>query len=139
MPRLWARTVTFESVNVGDQLPILVKWETNESIKGFEALVSSTARDEEKPDQHLSLDPAALVSYVTELLEKAFPIVRIMAQGSQLQFEPVSPVRPEDTISLSGEVVGKRQDGDQRLVECAITIENQDGETVGRAAAVVSL
>ena len=35
MPRLWAKTVTYDSVSVGDQLPILAKWETEETIAGF--------------------------------------------------------------------------------------------------------
>lgn len=139
MARLWARTVTFESVNVGDQLPILIKWETRESIQGFRDLMAFTDPGPAVTDEEPSLEPGALVSYVTELLEKAFPVSGIMARGSRLQLEPVAQVKPEDTISLSGEVVNKHQDDDQRLVECSIAIENQDGQTVGRATAVVSM
>ena len=39
MARLWARTTTFDSVNVGDELPILVKWETADTIARFAALL----------------------------------------------------------------------------------------------------
>ena len=139
MARLWARTVTFESVNVGDQLPILIKWETRESIQASQALASTTDAGPEEAGPELSLDPAALVSYVTELLEKAFPISSIVAPGSRLQVEPLAPVRASDTLACFGEVVGKRRDVGRGLVDCVIIMENQDGETVGRAAATVAL
>jgi hypothetical protein len=150
MPRLWARTVSFESVGVGDQLPILVKWETRETIEGFNALASLsgpegqtglTAAEEASPEvaADVTAPPAALMTYVVELLEKAFPLTSILAQGSRLELKPLASVRPEDTISLSGQVIGKEEKEGRRLVECEIVIENQKGQTVGRAVATVSL
>ncbi len=152
MAKLWARTVSFESVSVGDQLPILVKWETRETIERFIALASASfsglegsselpAAEEAAPedDTDVIAPPAALMTYVVELLEKAFPLTRILAQGSRLELEPLVPVRPEDTISLSGQVISKEEEGGLRLVECEIMIENQSGQTVGRAVAKVPL
>jgi hypothetical protein len=141
MARLWARTATFHSVRVGDQLPILIKWETRESILAFRALSGPEASGDYSAETgpEPTLDLSALVSYVTELLEKAFPVTSIAAPGSRLDVEPLSPVRPNDTLGFSGEVVGKRREGDRGLVDCAIVIENQDGTAVGRAAATVSL
>ena len=53
MARLWARTTSFESVEVGDELPILVKWETSETIDRFTALVGvgekAVAADGDQP------------------------------------------------------------------------------------------
>ncbi len=115
MARLWAMTTTFGSVNVGDQLPILVKWETQETIA-----------------------TPALVAYMAELLEKAFPIPSATA-GDGLEVRAILPVLLEDTISLTGWVVDKQTAGDQRLVRCEIQVENQRGETVAQAAATVSL
>ncbi len=158
MARLWAKTVTFESVNVGDTLPILVKWETQDTINRFAALLSGedatggaeSVVDEEvveeaeaaaEPEATSAADLAApaLLAYVTELLEKAFPVTGIMAQGSRLDLELLAPVRPEDTISLTGRVVDKREEEDRRLVECEVVIDNQGGLIVARAAAVVAL
>jgi hypothetical protein len=152
MAKLWARTVSFESVSVGDQLPILVKWETRETIERFIALASAPfsglegspelpVAEEAAPegDTDVIAPPAALMTYVVELLEKAFPLTRILAQGSRLELEPLVPVRPEDTISLSGQVISKEEEGGIRLVECEIIIENQSGQTVGRAVAKVPL
>ena len=137
MPRLWAKTVTFESVQVGDRLPILIKWETRESIERSNARLADD--EEETADPALSLQPAVLQAYVKELLGKGFPPESITAPGSRLELGPTIPVIAGDTISLSGRVVEKREDGGRRLVGCAIVIENQDGKAVGQATAVVVL
>ncbi len=151
MARLWARRVTFESVSVGDQLPILVKSETRESIDRFKRPVSparSTGDSAPDPDEELirptvteaTVTPgAALVAYVAELLEKAFPLTAILARGSRLEVESIQPVEDGDTITLSGQVVGKREEEGLRLVVCEILVENQAGHPVARALAVVSL
>jgi len=163
MARLWARTATFESISVGDTLPILVKWETRDTINGFTALLSPgdlpgdlPSDTPEGPEARPGVDPVepdaaagpfapaqALLAYVTELLEKAFPVPNLMAQGSRLELELLSPVRPEDTISLTGRVVGKSEDAaasglSRRLVECEVLIDNQEGQAIARAQAVVA-
>ena len=33
MPMLWAQTVSFELVEPGDVLPVVIRWETGESIE----------------------------------------------------------------------------------------------------------
>ena len=144
MARLWARTTTFDTVEVGDELPILVKWETEETIASFAALVTEgRAQDGEEGsagDQvGAALAGQALVSYVTELLEKGFPIPNIMSQGSILSLRTIEPVKPDDTISLSGRVVGKQQDGESGSVECLVKIENQDNVLVAEATARIVL
>ena len=142
MARLWAKTVTFESVAVGDQLPILAKWETEETIARFNALIS---REDAEPEDGEASQGAssgqaagapALAAYVLELLEKAFPIPGILAMGSKLDIQTLQPVRPDDTITLTGEVVDKRLEQDRRMVECVVLIENQHGQTVARAVTV---
>ncbi len=133
MATLWAKTVTFESVNLGDRLPIVIKWETQESIERFNAQVGVGAADAG------SLAPAAVLSYVKELLEKAFPPESISAPGSTLEMELPAPVMADDTISLSGTVVAKRGEGATGLVECQIIIENDRQQAVGQAVAVIAL
>ena len=52
MPRLWAKTVSFDSISLGDELPILVKWETEETISHFRDLVSPPEDSpEDSPEQ----------------------------------------------------------------------------------------
>ena len=138
MARLWAMTVDFDSVVVGDTLPVLIKWETEETISRYAALHGDgdEVYDEAAPD---SLPEQTLTNYVVELLGKGFPPERLDADGSRLDVEHLQPVRANDTISLSGRVVEKRTAGGLRLVECAVAVENDRGEPVARARAVVSL
>ena len=135
MARLWARTTTFDTVNPGDELPILVKWETSDTIRQFRSLVCEDGKDE--PTQadtgdsgELAMASQALVAYVIELLEKGFPVAAIVAEGSALSLKTFGPVNAEDTISLSGTVTGKRSEGQVNTVECLVTIENQDNVVV---------
>ena len=137
MPRLWAMTVDFETVSVGDTLPVLIKWETEESIQRYASLHG--AGDESGGAAPEELPWRTVNGYVTELLSKGFPPERLEAEGSSLNVEPLQPVRANDTISLSGRVTGKRTAGGLRLVECALAVENDRGEPVARARAVVSL
>ena len=154
MARLWARTTTFEGTNVGDELPILVKWETVETIAQFRAMLAAGGDAESHPggvegqgdtddgfvatgDQAAASQ--ALVSYVAELLEKGFPLPAIVARGSCLSLRILAGVQPEDTISLSGWVTGKRDEGCCRVVECAVRLENQDNVLVAEAEAAIAL
>jgi acyl dehydratase len=149
MPRIRARTASFDSIAVGDELPILVKWETGETISRFAALLCPAAADVAatatgNPQQGQSQGGAdasgsTLAAYVAELLEKGFPVSNIMARGSRLHLEVVRPVRAGDTLVLSGRVASKQGEKDQGLVECEISVENQDGETVALAQATVSM
>ena len=150
MATLWARTVSFESINPGDQLPIVIKWETVESIRRSRTRAAPDLQNDSgedtgedfgedtggDPDAGPALPWSVLAAYVKELLAKAFPPESIDAPGSRLDLKLALPVRAEDTISLSGKVVSKGVDG---LVECEIVIENHRQEAIGRAAAVVKL
>ena len=159
MPRLWAKTVSFDSISLGDELPILVKWETEETISHFRDLVSPPEDSpEDSPEQAArrlpknSSDDAgasskppglnwgmAFTAYLAELLEKSFKLPSIVAKGSQLELEILRPVNPGDTLVLSGSVVDKRVEQELRLVVCRVIIENQSGETVAEATATISL
>ena len=141
MATLWAKTVSFESINLGDHLPIVIKWETVESIQRFNARVAPDAQEdaEEYAEAEPALHPSALLSYVKELLGRSFPAESITAPASHLDLKLTAPVMAEDTISLSGKVVSKRADDTGGLVECEIVIENHRREAVGRALAVVAL
>ena len=147
MPKLWAKTVTFDSVSVGDELPILVKWETAESINRFHAPLKP---DEVLPvpvcqsaDIGVDADHAvfnrALTAYISELLEKGFPIPSDQAASNISEIKTLQTFKAGDIISLTGWVVDKRQEGDRRMVECEIVVENQGAETVATAMAVVIL
>ena len=143
MARLWAMTVDFETVAVGDTLPVLIKWETEETILryiGLQGDGDDIDGDEiVGDDEPLCLPERTVASYVTELLGKGFPPERLEAVGSSVEVEHLLPVLANDTISLSGAVVDKRVSAGQRLVECSLAVDNDRGEPVARARAVISL
>lgn len=147
MARLWARTTTYESVSAGDELPILVKWETADTIRQFRRLVceDGEGREDEQGDAHqhessgLTMVSQALIAYVVELLEKGFPLAAIMAKGSSLALKAYGPVNPGDTISLSGMVTAKQREGEANSVYCLISVENQDNVLVAEATARIAL
>ena len=157
MARLWSRTASFDSISLGDYLPILVKWETSDTIARLASLLdrdgdggcpagTDGGEDEDEEGSRGEKDETAaeearsesLVSYVTELLEKGFPLPHILGAGSSVALKVHLPVKAEDTISLSGQVVGKRMSDGAGLVECAISVENQDSTLVAEAVAVVA-
>ena len=138
MPRLWAMTVDFDTIAVGDTLPVLIKWETEESIQRYAALHGDSDEEIDGPAPE-SLPARTLEGYVTELLNKGFPPDSLEAASSSVCIEHLQPVRANDTISLSGRVVDKHTADGLRLVECAVAVENDRGEPVARARAVVSL
>ena len=138
MARLWAMTVDFNTVDVGDTLPVLIKWETEESIRRYTALHGEGNEEIEAPAPEV-LPTRTVEGYVTELLSKGFPPERLDAEGSGVDVEHLQPVRANDTISLSGRVVNKHTADGLRLIECAVEVENDRGEPVARARAVVSV
>ena len=137
MTRLWSMTVNFEDVALGDTLPVLIKWETEESIQRYAAIHGEIDEDDDNLAE--TLPTKAVDGYVTELLTKGFPAERLEADGSVVEVEHLQPVLANDTISLSGRVVDKRTAGDLRLIECEVSVENDRREAVARARAVVSL
>lgn len=132
MVRLWAPTADFDAIAAGDTLPVVIKWETDESIRRYAARHGDSDNDDALPRQ-------TLADYIVELIGKGFPPERLDTAGSSLDVEQMQPVRANDTISLSGQVTGKTTSDGRRLVHCAVTVENDRGETVAVARAVISL
>ena len=138
MTRLWAMTVDFDAIAVGDTLPVLIKWETEDSLRRYAALHGEF--DEEDVEAVPEALPTKTVEgYVSELLSKGFPPELLEAEGSVIDVHHLLPVRANDTISLSGRVVDKRTAGGFRLVECEVSVENDRSEAVAHARATISL
>ena len=117
MARLWAMTVEFDNVTVGDTLPVLIKWETEDTILRYNSLHGEPDENDEYPD---TLPQKTVESYVVELLGKGFPPEKLGAEGSRVDVEHLLAVAANDTISLSGAVTGKHTAQGLRLVECAV-------------------
>ena len=150
MPTLHARTSEYDSIQVGDDLPILVKHEDQRSIDDYANYAPTGPREGWK---NLHTDPeyaqqgifggtvnmgVATVAYVAELLEKAFPLRNLMARGSRLEMRATEPVRAGDTVTFTGSVTDKEQEDGLGLVRCEVTATNQRDQVVARARATVS-
>ena len=150
MATLWAKTITYDSVQEGDELPILVKHESQETI----ALYARYAPAAPRTDWHnLHTDEGyakkgifggtvnmgvATVAYVAELLEKAFPMKYVLGAGSRLEMRATQPVRAGDTITFTGTVTGKREEDGARFVDCEVMGTNQGDTVVARARAAIA-
>lgn len=140
MARLWAMTATYESVQAGDELPIVVKWETAESIARFLAQTDpAAAAAVTDAGDTAQVPPAMLDGYARELLEKGLPVPPEPADALRLDWQTLSPIAAGDTLSLSGRVTGKSEREGRRWIDCQITVSGADGQTLGTATAAVAL
>ena len=151
MATLWAKSVSFESVQVGDDLPILVKHENQMTIDNY-AKYASTAPKAGWSNLHTDKEYAsqgifggtvnmgvATVAYVVELLEKAFSVRDVTAKGSTLRMRATEPFRDGDTVTFTGQVTGKQVLEGRNVVECEITGVNQREQIIARASASIVL
>ena len=140
MARLWAMTATYESAQVGDELPIVVKWETAESIARFLAATDPAAAAAVAAAGESVQVPAALLDgYVRELLEKGLPVPPEPADNLRLEWQSRPTIAAGDTISLSGRVTGKSERDGRQWVECLVTVSGGEGQTLATAIAAVAL
>ena len=127
MPTLWAQTANYASISVGDDLPILVKFEFRPPVPdGADAT----------PEDPISAEK--LTAYVKELLFKAFPPDSVNDEKTTIETEILTEFPAGDTVSVCGRVAGKSDDGGIRAVECQVTVESQDGVLLANATASVS-
>lgn len=128
MPTLWAQTTEFASISIGDDLPILVKFDFRPPVQpGTEAPAESP------------VDADKLTAYVKELLFKGFPADSVNNEETTIETESLIDFLPGDTISVCGRVAGKLEQEGRRLVECAVTVESEEGVVLATAKAVISL
>ncbi len=127
MPTLWAQTAEYGTISVGDDLPIVVKFEFRPPAQdGGEAPKEDPVRTEK------------VTAYVKELLLKAFPPDNVNDENTSIETEILTDFLPGDTVSVCGAVVRKSDEDGKRTVECQVTVESHEGETVAKARAVVS-
>ncbi|MCH7738357.1 MAG: hypothetical protein IH872_13280 [Chloroflexi bacterium] len=127
MPTLWAQTAEYSSISVGDDLPILVKFEFRPPVQ------EGAEGPQEDP-----VDTGKLTAYVRELLLKAFPPDNVNHEETTIEIESLTEFLPGDTISVCGRVAGKSEEGGRRTVECRVTVESHEGAVLANAKAVVS-
>ena len=151
MMRQLTHSVGYDEIDVGDHLPEVTRAETQADIDRFAELAGS-GRPRTGKNLHSDDDFArrtifagtvnmgvATMAYCHESLEQVFCLQQLLSPGSRVEFKAIEPVRAGDTIAIGGSVVGKREDGDRRLVDCQLQVTNQHGRLVGVAIATVAM
>ncbi|MEE8442168.1 MAG: MaoC family dehydratase [Dehalococcoidia bacterium] len=143
-------TVGFESVQVGDRLPTFQRVITQDLINGYSDL--NNRGGPPNPTMLLHVDEAfaeatvfagttlqgpAAVGYLVLALQKGLGTRNVL--NASVTERALEPVRPGDTITYTGRVLDKREEGGKRLVEVEVTGTNQLGQTTAAAKATVPL
>ena len=133
----------YEDVNVGAEIPTLVKNPTMEQLIRWQGVTGDVNRvhyDKEFAQSvgwpgtivHGSLKLQFLIQMLMDWIGVDGTIRQVSCQNRGMDV-------PGDTLTCRGEVLNKYVDGDQHCLECGIYIENQKGErtTPGRAVVFV--
>ena len=137
------RELFYEDVTVGAELPALVKVPTTPQLFRYSAVTWNAhrihyereyARREGHPDVLVQahLHGAFLLQMIGDWLG---PKARLVSFGWSNRGRAV----PGDTLTCTGRVVAKREDGARRLVDLELAEANQRGELCAPGKATVSL
>ena len=143
------RYLTFESINVGDELTPFEIGESQETINSARISIN----EEQDNPRNIHTDPEfaktglfggtvnagpTTMAYVNQMLEQSFPN-EAFQNGGRLLFKAIDAFRPGDTITFTGTITGKREEGGKKLVDCEVKGTNQLGKTANVAEATLVL
>ncbi|MBI2849072.1 MAG: MaoC family dehydratase [Chloroflexi bacterium] len=134
--------LSFEKINVGDELAPVQKTITQEKINAY-----AEASGDFNP---IHIDPEfarntifggtiahglLTLAYISEMMTRAF--LKGWLKGGKLSVTFIAPVRPGDTIITRGKVLEKSTEGGPTVV-CEVHCENQKGARVAQGKASAS-
>ena len=131
----------FENIEVGDDLPPVEKTMTQEIINRWAEIAQDYNLLHVDPEYakttrfggtiaHGYISVCYLNEMMTNWLGDGW-----LRGGKLVDIQFKAPVRSGDKVTSKGKVAAKRMEGNQKLVECEVYLENQDGAkpVVGRA------
>ena len=146
---------SFESINVGDELPPFEIGETQETMDApsehsRNPQVKGMKPPEERKNLHNDVDFAKkslfgttanagvmTMAYVNQMIEACFPS-EAFYNGGTLTYKGINPFRDGDEVVFTGEVVGKRSENGKNFVDFAIKGTDKTGRLVGVAEATIA-
>ena len=145
MPTLWARTATYESISLGDELPILVKYESEEALSaGVPSIAGEGAAEgveamskDRRGAPPVEEQEAKVTAYVTELLEKSFPRQYLQSPGAGVEVLCLGRIIAGDTITLTGTVTAKWEVEGRGMIECQVVCDGGRGRVLASATASI--
>jgi acyl dehydratase len=147
--------LTFDSINVGDEMPPYVRKYTQEMVNVIMDVIGSVPNWHVDPDQAKNVsdwdikeDSTALPGVMTEMGISEFMINWLGSPlpwycGGGLNIKLIAPVqihvKDGGEITYKGKVTGKKEEDGKKIVECDIYGEHGGGKVmVGTARAVFS-
>lgn len=137
------KKATFEDINIGDELPPVIREVTQEKMNRYGLVAGDTSSlhvDSEAAAQTIYQVTIAsgvyLETWLSEMMLNWLASPRGWLIGGQLNTKLIKPVYPGETITARGRVTDKVA-GERRVV-CEVTMENQKGQAVvvGKASAL---
>ena len=146
---------SFESINVGDELPPFEIGETQETMDAPSEhsripQVKGMKPPEERKNLHNDVDFAKkslfgttanagvmTMAYVNQMIEACFP-AESFYNGGTLTYKGINPFKDGDEVVFTGEVVGKRSEKGKKFIDFAIKGVDKTGRLVGIAEATVA-
>jgi len=146
---------SFESINVGDELPPFEIGETQETMDAPSEhsripQVKGMKPPEERKNLHNDVDFAKkslfgttanagvmTMAYVNQMVEACFP-AESFYNGGTLTYKGINPFKDGDEVVFTGEVVGKRSEKGKKFIDFAIKGVDKTGRLVGIAEATVA-
>lgn len=129
-----SKSLYFEDVNVGDEVPSLEKAVTTVNMVMYQAATWDFHRYHYDTEYVQAqgfpkpfLDGQMMGGFLAQLLMDWMGIEGTL---KKLGFRFTNFVYPGDTLTCKGRVSGKEEGDGQHLVECEMWIENQKGERV---------
>jgi hypothetical protein len=142
---------SFESINVGDELPPFEIGETQETMDAPQVHTRIPEVKGMKPRKNLHNDAdfakkslfgttanagVMTMAYVNQMIEACFP-PEAFYNGGTLTYKGINPFRDGDEVVFTGEVTAKRVESGKNYVDFAIKGIDQSGRLVGVAEATV--
>lgn len=138
-----AKTMSFDALKEGDELPPVRKEVTQEKInqyaeasQDFNPLHTDLEFAKTTPFGGTVAHGLLSLAYISEMMTRSF--ARGWLAGGKLTVSFLAPVRPGDIVTARGVVKGKREEEGRRVVVCEVFCETQKGERVvsGEASAL---
>jgi len=140
------KTLTFDEIKAGDELPQYTKWITSESgIKFgrtykdvFSGHINPKVSEGQFGIRSMPVQGAVIEAGVTPLITNWLRSVKPWLYGGRQETRFIQIVLPGDTLMYHGKVIEKTVESDKKYVTVEVFSENQRGENVMVATARVA-
>jgi 3-hydroxybutyryl-CoA dehydratase len=127
------KRIIFEEIKQNEKIPEISKQMTQEKINKWADAVQDYNPLHVDPEyakktkfKSTIAHGPLVISYISEMMSNWLGVGWIEG-GRLLDIKFRAPVKPGDKITIRGEVKGKRIVEDEKIVECEVYIENQEG------------